>query len=112
RMALVSGRPISFQMDLYTPLYVPRPTVVPELFASLRPVTYNSDLNGDRFGVVANGPVGLPTAKTGAPQADAEQKFRSVLSSTASTPEVQLQQLKEDLNKRMDLAGTGVSTMA
>ena len=25
RMALVSGRPISFQMDLYTPLYVPRP---------------------------------------------------------------------------------------
>ena len=44
RMALVSGRPISFQMDLYTPLYVPRPTVVPELFASLRPVTYNSDL--------------------------------------------------------------------
>ena len=44
RMALVSGRPISFQMDLYTPLYVPRPTVVPELFASLRPVTYNDDL--------------------------------------------------------------------
>jgi hypothetical protein len=26
RMALVSGRPISFQMDLYTPLYVPSPT--------------------------------------------------------------------------------------
>ena len=25
RMALVSGRPISFQMDLYTPLYVTRP---------------------------------------------------------------------------------------
>ena len=48
RMALVSGRPISFQMDLYTPLYVPRPTVVPELFASLRPVTYNSDLNRPR----------------------------------------------------------------
>ena len=44
RMALVSGRPISFQMDLYTPLYVPRPTVVPELFASLRPVAYNGDL--------------------------------------------------------------------
>ncbi len=43
-MALVAGRPISFQMDLYTPLYVPRPTVVPELFASLRPVTYSGDL--------------------------------------------------------------------
>ena len=53
RMALVSGRPISFQMDLYTPLYVPRPTVVPELFASLRPVTYNDDLR-DREKMVAD----------------------------------------------------------
>ena len=44
RMALVSGRPISFQMDLYQPLYVPRPTVEPELFASLKPVTYNGSL--------------------------------------------------------------------
>ena len=43
-MSLVSGRPISFQMDLYQPLYVPRPVVEPELFASLRPPTYSSDL--------------------------------------------------------------------
>ena len=27
KMALVSGRPISFKMDLYNPLFVPRPTV-------------------------------------------------------------------------------------
>jgi hypothetical protein len=40
KMALVSGRPISFKMDLYNPLYVPRPTVEPELFASLRPPAY------------------------------------------------------------------------
>ncbi len=44
RMALVSGRPISFQMDLYQPLYVPRPVVELELFASLRPPTYSGDL--------------------------------------------------------------------
>ena len=41
RLALISGRPISFKMDLYNPLYVPRPTVEPELFASLRPPTYD-----------------------------------------------------------------------
>jgi hypothetical protein len=46
RMALVSGRPISFQMDLYQPLYVPRPVVEPELFASLRPPTYSGGLEG------------------------------------------------------------------
>src|SRR5262249_1707780 len=46
-MALVSGRPISFQMDLYSPLYVNRPTVVPELFQSLRPVAYSGSMEDD-----------------------------------------------------------------
>jgi hypothetical protein len=46
-MALVSGRPISFKMDLYNPLYVGRPTVEPELFASLRPPTYTGAMRGD-----------------------------------------------------------------
>ena len=44
RMSLVSGRPISFQMDLYQPLFVNRPVVEPELFASLRPPTYQGAL--------------------------------------------------------------------
>jgi hypothetical protein len=44
-MALVSGRPISFKMDLYNPLYVNRPVVEPELFASLRPPTYSGALH-------------------------------------------------------------------
>src|SRR5262245_42606644 len=45
-MALVSGRPISFRMDLYDPLYAPRPLVEPELFASLRPPTYEGAMEG------------------------------------------------------------------
>jgi len=39
-LSLVSGRPISFTMDMYEPLYVQRPAVVPELYASLKPQTY------------------------------------------------------------------------
>src|SRR5439155_15032367 len=60
-MALVSGRPISFKMDLYNPLYVGRPTVEPELFASLRPPTYGGAMNrGDALaGVPANGAGGF-----------------------------------------------------
>jgi hypothetical protein len=46
-MALVSGRPISFQMDLYQPLYVTRPVVEMELFASLRPVAYSGGLQDE-----------------------------------------------------------------
>jgi len=44
RLALVSSRPISFQMDLYQPLFVPRPVVEPERFASLRPPEYQGPL--------------------------------------------------------------------
>ncbi|HVK08974.1 MAG TPA: DUF4139 domain-containing protein, partial [Gemmataceae bacterium] len=57
-MALVSGRPISFKMDLYNPLYVGRPTVEPELFASLRPPTYG--------GAMARTPEVMPVPPTAA----------------------------------------------
>ena len=40
KLSLVSGRPISFTMDLYQPLYATRPVVEPELYASLRPQVY------------------------------------------------------------------------
>ena len=43
-LTLVNGRPISFIMDLYQPLYVARPVVAPETFASLRPQTHGQDL--------------------------------------------------------------------
>ena len=47
-LSLVSGRPISFIQELYQPLYMPRPVVQPELFASLRPQTYDAGLDKDR----------------------------------------------------------------
>jgi len=48
-VSLLSGRPISFTMDLYQPLYVPRPHVEPELFASLRPPTYTGAILSPKF---------------------------------------------------------------
>jgi hypothetical protein len=47
RVVLVSSRPISYQMDLYPPLFMPRPMVEPEKFASLRPPAYNGALTSD-----------------------------------------------------------------
>ncbi len=64
RMALVSGRPISFQMNLYQPLYVPRPMVVPELFASLRPQAYGGSM--DRPTSLAGATPPAPAASLGA----------------------------------------------
>jgi hypothetical protein len=54
-MALISGRPISFRMNLYDPLYAPRPLVEPELFASLRPPTYNGAMDDTRGPAGAQG---------------------------------------------------------
>jgi hypothetical protein len=44
QLGLVSGRPISFQMDLYQPLFITRPVEELELFASLRPPSYDGNM--------------------------------------------------------------------
>jgi hypothetical protein len=67
KMALVSGRPISFQMDLYQPLFVQRPIVEPELFASLRPVAYSGGMDKNRPEATAATP---PPPGVPAPAAD------------------------------------------
>src|SRR6202007_2117133 len=106
RMALVSGRPISFQMDLYAPLYLPRPTVVPELFASLRPVTYNSDLNASSVTATA----GAPATKQPMEQMKRlEQRQRALTADDPAGPQLQ-DALRKDLDAKMDLGGSGVST--
>jgi hypothetical protein len=43
-MALVSGRPNSFQMNLYQPYYVARPTVAPTFHTSVPPQMHEQDL--------------------------------------------------------------------
>jgi hypothetical protein len=45
QLTLVSGRPISYRMDLYEPLYAERPLEQLELYASLRPQVYGQDLS-------------------------------------------------------------------
>ena len=57
-LSLVSGRPISFTMDLYQPLYAKRPNVVPELFASLRPQVYAGGVSAKADTVQMRGVVG------------------------------------------------------
>ncbi len=89
KMALVSGRPISFQMDLYTPLFVPRPTVELELFASLRPPTYSGNLD-DQTKAVAKGKERLDPdveLRTSAGRKDSPRHRRRKNATRASPPE-------------------------
>lgn len=43
-LTLVSGRPISYAMNLYQPLYAKRPVVEPKMPAGVRPQTYEREL--------------------------------------------------------------------
>jgi hypothetical protein len=45
QLSLVSGRPISFIQEMYQPLYISRPVVQQELYASLRPQTYEAGMD-------------------------------------------------------------------
>jgi hypothetical protein len=65
-LTLVSGRPISFTMDLYQPLYVPRPDVALELYSSLRPQVHGADVSGRHlYFSMSNAPAaGLSLART------------------------------------------------
>ena len=73
-LSLVSGRPISFVMDLYQPLYATRPTVVQEMYAGLRPQVYDGGIAAEReraglLGKVSDMPVpsvGNPLGMAGA----------------------------------------------
>ena len=49
QLSLVSGRPISFIEDLYHSLYVTRPFVQPQLYASLRPQTYENGITKEEM---------------------------------------------------------------
>ena len=57
-LSLVSGQPISFIQDLYTPLYVHRPTVKSRIPASPTPQTYAGDMMEQSFGTLGEPKVG------------------------------------------------------
>ncbi len=113
KMALVAGRPISFQMDLYTPLYVPRPTVELELFASLRPPTYSGDLADAAAKLEPKAPEAMP-GPTGfgfAGGAGGGGRFRPGGAAGGPGLSLQSRDLQRKLNERLDL-GSSVSAAA
>jgi hypothetical protein len=79
QLSLVSGRPISFIENLYTPLYIPRPLVQPELYASLQPQTYEGAMAGnkaaDKMAIVDQDGV-APVLSDAAPRQLARQQMQ------------------------------------
>ncbi len=65
KLSLVSGRPISFMQDLYTPLYLQRPAVQSQLYASIRPVTYAGGIDMPADDAIASTPAPAPPIANG-----------------------------------------------
>ncbi len=63
QLTLLGGQPISFQMDLYSPLFATRPTVAPETPTAVQPRTYQQNLyqQVDEFLAGASKPARLPS---------------------------------------------------
>jgi hypothetical protein len=117
QLNLVSGRPISFIQDLYQPLYVPRPIVQPELYASLRPQTYEGGIDGARkAGEMGLTEQELATADSGAAGPAPAQVMRNPVvadSFGVARPQVQqpLMQQRLELAKKID-ASASISSIA
>jgi hypothetical protein len=109
RLSLVSGRPISFRMDMYTPLYVPRPLEKLELYASLRPPEYE----GGWAAETAKAPVATPApaggAKGGAARAMAKRGEFNVTQGLRAAPEAAMMARAP---ATVELAGAGVESFA
>jgi len=119
KMALVSGRPISFKMDLYNPLYVPRPTVEPELFASLRPPTYSGGFAKDKAAMAMGEPGNAPMAASPAPAFRGKASGGAPPGDSAPRGEAKMAQemkfaetMGQELSKRMDLSGVSSAATA
>ncbi|MBI3408813.1 MAG: DUF4139 domain-containing protein [Planctomycetes bacterium] len=103
RMVLVSGKPISYQMNLYEPLYIPRPFVEPELFASLRPPVYSGAMEMDRAEKADKKALEAPQGSGGKALQDAMQRREQNLaaqSPASNLPNIQSKLTYEELQER------------
>ncbi len=110
QLSLVSGRPISFTMDLYTPIYVPRPHEELELYASLRPPQYEGgieDKDANQMDRAAGLAVTKAMAGPGAPPAAGP--YHHVLERAAGR--FAAEERNED-DAQMALGESGVSSVA
>ena len=81
-LTLVSGRPITFTMDLYQPLYIQRPEVQMELYQSLRPQTNQmamDDQLSDEEAASAEAPAPAPASPSAMSKSSAPREMQRAL---------------------------------
>ncbi len=72
-LKLVAGRPISFKMDVYSPLYVARPELLPPVHKSARPPLYEEGYSGDTL--LKEPPAAVAKRRRSVPEPKGEMAF-------------------------------------
>ena len=65
-LTFVSGQPITYEMPLYQPLFVDRPTVELDLYEGLRPQTYGQNMAGEQAAARGTAKAALTRARANA----------------------------------------------
>ncbi|MBX3406259.1 MAG: hypothetical protein KF869_05790 [Phycisphaeraceae bacterium] len=89
-MALVSGRPVSFQMDLYEPLYTFRPMVPVPTIPGVMPRSYAGGIEAprDKATVQSGGAPGRPPAAAAPAPEGAARRMRAAVAEAAADADV------------------------
>jgi hypothetical protein len=98
KLSLVSGRPVSFVMDLYQPLYLDRPVVVPELYAGLRPQQYEENLAAAATAAAAPEAAKERMAPSAAPRAAVRAKSELLYEEYEEAPALQPMDLRQGVS--------------
>jgi hypothetical protein len=102
-------------MDLYQPLYVTRPVVEPELFASLRPVAYSGAMDGTPRKappVAADKAERLEELKKVLRDGEEKDKAADRPALPAPSEPAFAARVSDDLGRTLNLGGSGVATAA
>lgn len=110
QLGLVSGRPLSFQMDLYQPLFVTRPLVEPELFASLRPPVYGGNLQRKSEAGFGVGGVPAPMAAPAPAKEAAAGRGRAMVEEAKVRGLLKEKADRDGINLHRDVATAAVTT--
>jgi hypothetical protein len=114
RLTLVSGRPISYRMDLYEPLYVQRPLEQLQLYASLRAQVYGQDMEKaeERFRELAESDASARSGPKGGMARRGSVAKAPAAPAPAAGAEFDAAYVKDESLSAIQLAGSAASAQA
>ncbi|MBC7772294.1 MAG: hypothetical protein H7210_07360, partial [Pyrinomonadaceae bacterium] len=116
RLGLVSGRPVSFQMDLYEPLFVTRPFVPVPMIPGVAPRAYSGGIESDLVLTLkdhlATGQSAVPFDRDGKPGGGRSYRNSQLRSGEPGKPDGLMRELSSYADNKETYAGLGITDLS